>query len=102
MALTQTPDKIAMACLNAHDWKLDIALDSYFSNPEYFHNGQLPHGYGGGGGGHQQRAPKVDKRSLEASYNRYRGKILTFKTKIDIGPYDQYVFVRLNKPDKKT
>lgn len=68
MALTQTPDKIAMACLNAHDWKLDIALDSYFSNPDYFHNGQMAQAYGG----HQQRAPKVDKRSLEASYNRYR------------------------------
>lgn len=86
MTLTQTPEKVAISCLNAHDWKLDIALDSYFTNPGYFHNGgQMPPsggGYGSSGGGQSQR-PKVDKRALEMTYNKYRDPSETSKILMD-------------------
>jgi len=35
-ALTQTGEKTALFCLASHDWKLDVALDSYFANPELY------------------------------------------------------------------
>ena len=31
---SQTGEKTALYCLTQHDWKLDIALDNYFANPE--------------------------------------------------------------------
>ena len=32
--MVQTGEKTAVYCLTQHDWKLDIALDNYFANPE--------------------------------------------------------------------
>ncbi|TRY67172.1 hypothetical protein TCAL_03086 [Tigriopus californicus] len=67
MSLTQTTERVAIQCLSVHDWKLDIALDAYFSHPDYFH---------GGGGGQPPmvsgRAPAVDRRKLEQLYNKYK------------------------------
>ena len=34
--MTQTGEKTAIYCLAQHDWKLDIALDNYFANPEVY------------------------------------------------------------------
>ena len=34
ITLTQTGEKTALYCLAAFDWKLDIALDNYFANPD--------------------------------------------------------------------
>lgn len=69
MSLTQTTERVAIQCLSVHDWKLDIALDAYFTHPEYFH---------GGGGGQPPmvssgRASAVDRRKLEQLYNKYKG-----------------------------
>ena len=33
----QTGEKTALYCLTQHDWKLDIALDNYFANPEAYY-----------------------------------------------------------------
>ena len=54
-------EKTAIFCLAHHDWKLDMALDSYFANPELYF-----------------REPKVsvDRKKLEQLYNKYRGKFL--------------------------
>ena len=57
--LTQTGEKTAQYCLQHHDWKLDLALDSYFANPEFY-----------------CKEPKasVDRKKLETLFSRYKGK----------------------------
>jgi len=56
-ALTQTGEKTAIFCLSQHDWKLDIALDNYFANPELYY---------------KEPRNAVDRKKLEQLYNRYR------------------------------
>ena len=48
-------EKTALYCLSQHDWKLDIALDNYFANPELYY-----------------REPRsvVDRKKLESVYGR--------------------------------
>ena len=41
-SLTQTGEKTALFCLSQHDWKLDIALDNYFANPEAYYRWGFP------------------------------------------------------------
>jgi len=36
ISLTHTGEKTAICCLSLHDWKLDVATDSYYSNPVYY------------------------------------------------------------------
>lgn len=57
ITLTQTGEKTAIYCLAQHDWKLDIALDNYFSNPEFYY-----------------REPRTltDRKKLDQLYNRYK------------------------------
>ena len=64
--LTQTGEKTALFCLQNHDWKLDMALDSYFANPELY-----------------CREPKisVDRKKLDHVYSKYKGKNLWSTTK---------------------
>ena len=59
-SLTQTGEKTALFCLSQHDWKLDIALDNYFANPELYYR--------------ESKVVTVDRKKLEAMYNKYRGK----------------------------
>lgn len=61
IAFTQTGEKTAIYCLSQHDWKLDVASDNYFQNPEYYFR--------------EQKAT-VDKKKLENLYCKYRGKYL--------------------------
>ncbi|UYV80896.1 DCUN1D1 [Cordylochernes scorpioides] len=57
IAFTQTGEKTAINCLAQHDWKLDVASDSYFQNPEYYY---------------REQRQQVDKKKLEHLYNRYK------------------------------
>jgi len=57
-SLTQTGEKTALFCLSQHDWKLDIALDNYFANPELYYR--------------ETKAVTVDRKKLEAMYNKYK------------------------------
>ena len=61
-ALTQTGEKTALFCLAHHDWKLDVALDGYFANPELYF-----------------KEPKVsvDRKKLETLYSKYKGVVIT-------------------------
>lgn len=57
IAFTQTVEKTAIHCLGCHDWKLDVAVDNYFQNPDKYNT--------------ESRAT-VDRKRLEALWNRYK------------------------------
>ena len=59
MSFTQSGEKTAIYCLQLNDWKLDIASDNYFQNPDYYH---------------KDSRPQVDRKRLEQLYMRYRGQ----------------------------
>lgn len=67
-SLTQTGEKTALFCLAHHDWKLDIALDNYFANPELYF-----------------REPKtvVDRKKIEALYSKYKDPAETDKISME-------------------
>jgi hypothetical protein len=56
----QTGEKTALYCLAQHDWKLDIALDNYFANPDVYY-----------------REPRtaVDRKKLDQLYNKYKVRL---------------------------
>lgn len=58
MIFTQSNEKTALTCLSQNDWKLDVATDRFFQNPELY----VPNLKGA-----------LDKKKLEQLYNRYRG-----------------------------
>lgn len=56
ISLTQTGENTAIFCLTQSDWKLDLACDNYFQNPEAYY-----------------KEPKcVDKKKLDSLYGRYK------------------------------
>jgi len=59
MSFTQSGEKTAIYCLQLNDWKLEIASDNYFQNPDYYHKDS-------------RREPQLDRRRLEQLYLRYR------------------------------
>jgi len=55
LQLTNVNEKTAVLCLAKHDWRLDIALDSFFTEPETY------------------LRERLDRGKLEALYNSLRG-----------------------------
>jgi DCN1-like protein 1/2 len=53
IALTQTGEQTAIHCLTANDWKLDLASDNYFSNPDLYYR-------------------ELDVKKIEQLFNKYR------------------------------
>lgn len=60
MIFTQSNEKTALTCLSQNDWKLDVATDNFFQNPELYLS---------------NLKGALDKKRLEQLYNRYRGKM---------------------------
>lgn len=60
VAFTQTGEKTAINCLCAHDWKLDVAVDNYFMAPDRYSA--------------TESRSSVDKRKIEALWQRYKGE----------------------------
>lgn len=58
MVFTQTNEKTAFTCLSQSDWKLDVATDKFFQNPDLYVC---------------TLKAALDKKKLEQLYNRYRG-----------------------------
>jgi DCN1-like protein 1/2 len=52
--LTQTSEQTAIFCLQNNDWKLDIASDNYFSNPDKY------------------IVRELDVKKIEQLFNKYR------------------------------
>jgi DCN1-like protein 1/2 len=53
IALTQTGEQTAIHCLQSSDWKLDLASDNYFSNPDMYYR-------------------ELDAKKIEQLFNKYR------------------------------
>lgn len=53
ISLTQTGEQTAIFCLQQNDWKLDLASDNYFQNPEYYYR-------------------ELDRKRIEQLFMRYR------------------------------
>lgn len=53
ISLTQTGEQTAIFCLSQNDWKLDIACDNYFQNPELYYR-------------------EFDRKKIESLFNWYR------------------------------
>ncbi|CAM4595572.1 unnamed protein product [Leuciscus chuanchicus] len=57
MIFTQSNEKTALNCLSQNDWKLDVATDNFFQNPDLYV---------------QNLKGTLDRKKLEQLYNRYR------------------------------
>jgi len=72
MIFTQSNEKTALNCLSQNDWKLDVATDNFFQNPDLYV---------------QNLKGTLDRKKLEQLYNRYRGEHLyVFEKSLLISP----------------
>lgn len=58
VAFTQTSESTAIYCLTQNDWKLDLASDNYFQNPEAYYK--------------ESAKQTVDKKKLESFFLKYK------------------------------
>ncbi|KAH1024437.1 hypothetical protein HUJ05_003922 [Dendroctonus ponderosae] len=56
ISFTQTGESTAIYCLTQNDWKLDLASDNYFQNPDAYY----------------KETRSIDKKKLEILYIRYK------------------------------
>ncbi|XP_067668424.1 DCN1-like protein 1 [Haliotis asinina] len=59
IAFTQTGEKTAIQCLSVHDWKLDVAVDNYFQNPDRYNC-------------NSEARLTIDRKRLDMLWQRYK------------------------------
>lgn len=59
ITFTETNEKTAINCLSQNDWRLDVASDLYFQNPEKYYI---------------DTKPLIDKKKLTHLFDRYKGR----------------------------
>lgn len=83
---TSAPERVAIACLQAHSWKVAEAVDAYFDNPEAYTN--IDFGGSSGGGGMAPRG-SADTGRIDRVFNEFGGDAADRKDGVDadrIGP----------------
>ncbi|XP_068628654.1 DCN1-like protein 1 [Battus philenor] len=69
VAFTQTSESTAIYCLSQNDWKLDLASDNYFQNPEAYYKDSVK--------------SAVDRKRVEQLFNKYRDQQENDKITVD-------------------
>ncbi|XP_039295824.1 DCN1-like protein 1 [Nilaparvata lugens] len=88
ISFTQTGESTAIFCLSQNDWKLELASDNYFQNPDaYFKEQKL----------------SVDRKKLEVAYSKYKDPsepdkitadgILKFLDDLSLSPESKLVLI---------
>jgi len=61
-AFTQANEKTCIYCLSKHNWRLEVALDQYFSNPQIYYQPES----------RSSSAGSVDKKKVQALFDKYK------------------------------
>lgn len=71
VSLTQTGEQTAIYCLSQHDWKLELASDAYFQNPEIYWRESM-----------SKVTASADRKKIDQLFNKYRGNATLLRVAI--------------------